>query len=503
MTEPANSLQAQETRASLLLDEAARDYELALGRAASDHLWREGNLLHFLLPWQRRAWRQLWEQDRRIGVWLCGRGSGKTHGLLVGFVSAGLAVSNIVMELWAITEEQVRDTIEPLFEDILRTCPSDVRPRYLKSQSQWVFPSTNATLKMVGADKGADARRGPRKHLVGLDECGHYRRLPYVVNQITLSRLERGGRVILPSTPSETPGHPFVQRWVAQAEIDGTLVHATQYDNPHWDRATIEGNIQELGGINSTEAQREIFARIVIDESRAVLPEFKVERHVHEFERDEHLWRYYFRYVGMDIGYAPDLYVAVFGYYDWSKATLFIEDEVVLKKAGTQKIHDTLVAKELELWGPEHPPKGRWSDLDPRLIADLGEAGVGIAATAKDDKHAAVNKVRDLLRAGRIIVHPRCTTLIAHCKYAIWNERGDKFDRIEGQGHFDAVDALVYLVRNVDMHTNPIPLYLGFDRERHVMTPGQIVAFEDAAANHPIAKAFGTKVRRSHGFIGR
>lgn len=102
----------------------------------------------------------------------------------------------------------------------------------------------------------------------------------------------------------------------------------------------------------------------------------------------------------------------------------------------------------------------RVSDTDARLIGDLvTEHEIQVSPTSKDDKEAALFAVRDAFRAGKIIVHPRCKQLIDHLTSAIWNERRTDYERTEAHGHYDLLDALVYMWRMVQplRADNPVP----------------------------------------------
>ena len=68
-----------------------------------------------------------------------------------------------------------------------------------------------------------------------------------------------------------------------------------------------------------------------------------------------------------------------------------------------------------------------------------------------------VNHTRLFVNGARVIVHPRCKHLIGCLQNGIWSENRRQFARSSVYGHFDGLAALIYLVRNVDVHTNPIP----------------------------------------------
>ena len=83
------------------------------------------------------------------------------------------------------------------------------------------------------------------------------------------------------------------------------------------------------------------------------------------------------------------------------------------------------------------------------------------APTGKDQLEAMVNEVRLLVKQGRLKVDPRCDQLIGCLKYAVWTDNRKQFDRSTAYGHYDALAALIYLVRNIDQFTNPVPITHG------------------------------------------
>jgi hypothetical protein len=61
--------------------------------------------------------------------------------------------------------------------------------------------------------------------------------------------------------------------------------------------------------------------------------------------------------------------------------------------------------------------------------------------------------------------------LIRHIKNARWKEKGNKddFARSPDDGHYDAVDALLYFMRAVNYNKNPYPAGYGHNiRNMHI-----------------------------------
>lgn len=175
---------------------------------------------------------------------------------------------------------------------------------------------------------------------------------------------------------------------------------------------------------------------------------------------------YYDTYESMDIG-GKDFTVVLFAYYDFLKNTVVIEDEFILKeKQNSEKIKKSVIATQESLWN-EKPVYLRFADNNNIiLLNDLTLHGLTFIPTRKDNKEAAINDVRIKIMNHQILIHPRCKTLIYHLKYATWARKTDKaisasgyktFARSADGGHFDALDALIYLIRNVIYGKNPYP----------------------------------------------
>jgi hypothetical protein len=110
-------------------------------------------------------------------------------------------------------------------------------------------------------------------------------------------------------------------------------------------------------------------------------------------------------------------------------------------------------------------PVKRVSDINYIVTKEISRASAGqvvFEPAKKDDNEAAINKLRVLLNNEQIIIHPRCTTLIRHLKNVKWRSLTNKnvFARSPDDGHYDAVEALKYLIRHVNFNKNPYPQHL-------------------------------------------
>jgi hypothetical protein len=76
----------------------------------------------------------------------------------------------------------------------------------------------------------------------------------------------------------------------------------------------------------------------------------------------------------------------------------------------------------------------------------------------------------------------------------IWDKNRQKLAKSRVFGHFDALMALVYLVRNVDKDTNPIPKYFQKNWLTHAGVP--VNANEPQTPAAQLARIFNVKTDR-------
>jgi len=405
------------------------------------------------------------ESDGRTFVICCARRYGKSVLCVELAVEQALRHPGSIVLYAAPTAKQVRTIVEPHMRRILADCPADLQPRHNRVEGEWRFPN-GSVVRAAGCDGGnAERLRGTEAHLALVDEAGFVTDLGYVVQDVLMPQtLTTGGRILLVSTPSVTPAHDFAQ-YCEAAEREGRFVHRTIFDAPHINDALLDEYAAECGGRESSTWKREYEARFVTDTDWAVVPEFSVyeEQIVRELERPP----YFHAYVGMDVGY-KDLTVALLAYLHFDEFKLVIEDEVVLSGENSQVIAKAVQDKERELWSVRNKPVdhhgeiweaySRVVDAPNIVVADLNNFhGRDWIAAQKDDAAAALNNLRLAIASNKVVIHPRCKTLISHLRHAIWNKSRTSYERSGDFGHFDGVDALKYLLRAVDFQYNPYP----------------------------------------------
>lgn len=243
---------------------------------------------------------------------------------------------------------------------------------------------------------------------------------------------------------------------------------------------------------------------IVKDEQLSVLPEVDdelLEQITKVYENPP----FANRYVAMDIGFR-DLTVVLYGFYDFRNDLIIIEDEIAVRG---KDIHlpvftQDLLNKEEELWtnpltNELFQPDLRVSDINPFVIQEISRASGGklaFSSASKDNKLANINKLRVMLANKKILINPKCKTLLRHLKNARWKDKGSKddFARSPDDGHYDAVDALLYFTRAINYNKNPYPAGYGHNvRNMHIENRQKFMGQQHQLVYDAI---FGVKKRR-------
>ncbi len=435
--------------------------------------WYRGNLTFKLHAGQKLIKAALDRAPGQLFVGNCSRQWGKSFLMVSECISMALVKSNARIKYGTAFLTDLQEFILPCFEAVLEDCPASIRPKYRVNGSKWIFPGTNAEIKLVGLDKNPNGLRGNVIDKIVLDECGFISNLSHLYKSVIIPATTHRPtcKVILISTPPTTPAHDFGE-FIQRASVENCYAEFNIYTNPMVDSATIARLMKESGGENSTTWRREHLCQLVTDADSQLVPEWD-EKYIKPVVHDEY-FKFYHLYEGMDLG-VKDFTLDLFGYYDFKRAVLVIEDEIKLNgpTLTTLVLRDAIEAKEKSLW-PDRKVYRRISDNNnPQLIQDLALLHkMHFVTTDKDTLEAMLNELRLMVAKGQVEVDPKCTQLIGCLKYGVWDSKKKKFARSQAFGHFDALAALIYLVRNLDKHANPIPHTYGFDtRNSRIKTP--------------------------------
>jgi len=446
---------------------------------------------------QWRLYAQMKGQRRKRKVLNCSRRIGKTRMLVLDADEFAWNTPKARVIFAAPTLKDLEDVVLDAFEEHFSDCPPDLQPKWNVSKSRFEYPN-GARIRLVGCDdrRKANRARGRATHRAYIEEAGSNPVLRYLLHSVLAQALlSTGGEMWVASSPPDSEGHEFAEM-VRAAEANGTLAHCDIWACPRYTRAEVESFIQEeadaLGMtlaeyMETAEYKREFLGQLITDPRLAVLPECTPERMdgsdgkgpavVREMP-DVPMFRD--RYEAMDLGFHPHKVGLLFGYWDFERQVLVIEDELLEGRLndtrlahllGGQKDKDgTLVpldppdhrvgefGMEAKLWGT-HKPYIRCADNTyPMTLAELSvHHGLDFYPWPKDEREAAIVNVRRWMRQGKVAIHPRCKGLISQCKAGVWNRHRTDFAEQPGGGHYDLLAALVGLVRNVIPNQNREP----------------------------------------------
>lgn len=472
----------------------------AAKQKAINDAWSIGYLEYKLRDYQRSVYRQTWDwildPTCLTGCLNINRRFGKSTELNLIATEVAIKVPGAQIRAAAPTGLELRNITIPIMRKILSDCPPHLKPKWRSKEKMFLFPN-GSEYHIAGANDGhADDLRGTACNLALVDEAGFIDELDYLVDDVlTPQTLDTGGTLLVSSTPPRSPAHDYVGL-AEECKREGHYLHRDIY-SMGLDQAVIDSYAKAAGGYESSTWKREYLALFVVDSELAIIPEWNAQWAF--LPERAGLYPYYHKYSALDLG-VRDLTAGLHGYYDYLRADLVIEDEFRL--SGAQMVTPTIAAKvrahEEKLWGPNPRVYRRVADNNNlQLVNDLNIVhSLGFFPTNKDELPAMVNKVKVFVGAGRVKVAPHCKNLLGCLETGVWKNEayiGREFGRSRAYGHFDHLAALTYLIRNLDVSTNPVPAGLGLDPQTQFILPGALDRASDTAK--VIKEMFG--LRRS------
>lgn len=447
---------------------------------AAEKLWRMGLTSWKFHPAQLDIYEAINNSTGSTFVINCSRQIGKSFLLSAFSIEYALQHPGAKICYLAPTAKAVKKIIIPRIKEILSDCPRDLLPDYKVNDQVYKFHN-GSEIHIAGTDaERAENLRGQVFHLVICDEAGFMDKLDYVISSILRPlTITVNGKIILSSTPPISPAHPF-KKIAENAILSKNYIKKTIHDNPLITDRVKEQYMKEAGGEDSVAWRREFLAEFIIDETQAVIPEAsekkmkELVKKVVPFETSDSSYimkpLFYDAYTVADLGYTDNTGI-LFGYWDFYRAALVVEDEAMFNKPNTQMIANIVAQKEFALWGDKRPYM-RFCDGNPITISDLNNMHkLQFSQTRNDELEASVNAVRLFIADNKIIIDPRCINLISQLQSAIWDSSRKKFARSNDQGHYDLIAALIYMVRNIKRSKNPYPANLGLDISNMYLPP--------------------------------
>jgi hypothetical protein len=245
--------------------------------AAKAALWRKGILSWKLKAHQRPIYEFFTETDGRphhmVRVGNISRQTGKTFTALVVAIEKAIRKKRQKILYAAPTFKMLERYVWPSVSTILDDCPPELRPEVVPSKACIRFKNGSVIyLVHTNQDRG-ESVRGNSFDFVVVDEAGYVDGLDGFLRSIVIPTFTRtGGRAIVFSTPPETPGHAFAAL-VAEAKAQNRYLERDidQTDVTPQMRAELA---EASGGEDSSTFLREYKCRIIVDQEKAVVPEW-------------------------------------------------------------------------------------------------------------------------------------------------------------------------------------------------------------------------------------
>jgi hypothetical protein len=449
-------------------------------KEAIRELWRRGTLDYILHDKQKEIKNDLLTRREKISTILCARRFGKTFVLLNMAIELCIKKPNAIVKYISPQLKQSKQNLKENMPFLLKGCPKALIPEWKENDKKYIFPN-GSEIQVAGTDNGShESLRGGRADMCIVDEAGFCDHLDYVVKSILRpTTLTTGGKIYLVSTPSKIYTHEFIQLYVLPAKLSGTMKTYTIYDNPMLTQQDIDELVADyIDGVKNPAFRREYLCEMVNDSTSIVVDEFTEERKA-KIVKVLKQPAYLDAYTSGDVGF-KDLTVYLFAYWDFINARVVIEDELVLSGVNTNEVAKGIKEYEAATFkdGANQPLPiyMRVMDNNLTMVNDLQTIhGLPFIPTQKHNKEAYINQVKIMIANEQIMINPKCKHLIYHLESATWNRARTEFERIpdsvDGQlrgGHADALDALIYLVRNLVRSKNPYPEGWGIDSGQDV-----------------------------------
>jgi hypothetical protein len=423
----------------------------------------------------------------------CSRRFGKTYFDAMEVHMEAMKGPKRTIRYVAPTKLHGRQFVIPAFDWVFERVPEKHRPKFVLVDTTWIWP--NGSVCHLGSAEtmgDVEAQVGTPCHLAILDEAGKMRSdlLKHLILSVLLPQLlTTGGNIMVTSTPALVQAH-YLSSLVAAADVGGALIRFTIDDCDHipqeartrlimdaleiteptardtfkaaFEALTTTADrvrfIREKGGPNRTIVLRELYCIQTTETSRMLVPEWIDVADV--CTKPAKLPDYVHWYVIGDFGF-EDMTVIGFLYFDFARSRLVMADELAFQGASGLQVGYAIKAKEEQL-GIVKPK--RFADATPQLLSDIADdklgPGITFGPVMKDDSDAALNALRMRIAKCHVEIDPKCKVTISHLMNGIWNARRTDFERMDGFGHFDAIDMLKYAVRQVDWNRNPNPIIL-------------------------------------------
>jgi len=482
--------------------------------------WRQGDLSYKLRNIQKKL-KQEWVASKSISrKWYleCSRRLGKSTLMLTLLVEACLKKPGTRCLFVAPVEVGLEKYIAPVLAQVLQDCPQELSPK-LDSSNVLTFKNGSVIHFTGSNNKSYNSKRGNSYDLAACDEGRDIDDLEALIESVILPALfTTNGYLLLASTPADTEDSPL-HSYYEQAVAGKWYSHYTIHDAAKWDPASYPADRIAEWRKETREDHvwdREYLAKWSRNVNTVVVPEWD-KKWIRQVAHDEY-FPFFHKYVSMDFG-VNDKTAVLFAYYNFNLGKLIVEEEFTLQgeevRTDTiasmikhqetvlsyQIFHDIKDIKYKAMEKQERVYRRIADNNNKQSIQDLnGIYDLNFVPTTKDELTAMINEVRIWVNSGRIWISPKCTELIGCLENAQWDRHHKELGRSKVFGHFDMLMALVYMIRNIDEVSNPVPALFAKSIYTHSIPYKDLTDAKDHSLGDMFRKANApTKLPKEYG----
>ena len=429
-----------------------------------DSLWYAGDLRFLLHDAQKVIYYDFYRLNNRETILLCARRFGKSFLGLILCLEYAIKNPRTIVRFIPPEIKQAYGICLPNMGKLEQLWPTGLI-QYVSSEKAWKI-GRGSWLYLGGFDSQKDASRGSEASFIVCDEAGftNPEQYNYILKSVLKPQmLTTRGKMIILSTPSRIPSHPFMTETVSDAKLEGRLHKYTIYDNPMLDEDQIAEAKRDCGGEDTEDFKREYLCEVIRSASMSVLPRYSAERCIENFQLDPH----WYRAIIGDFGGVTDLTVIHAIAYRYRSNcdgdVMFIDERVYDANTTTKEIVEGIPElHKLYIKTSKAPEQDDTAYLDcpGQLQVDLNnQHNLNVRIPIKDEFHSGVNLINLYINQNRIKLHPRCKFTAMSFEAARFNDRRTDYIRNPVLGHCDAIASAIYCIRMIckDKDGSPIP----------------------------------------------
>jgi hypothetical protein len=429
-----------------------------------DSLWYAGDLRFLLHDAQKVIYDDFYRLNNRETILLCARRFGKSFLGLILCLEYAIKNPRTIVRFIPPEIKQAYGICLPNMGKLEQLWPTGLI-QYVASEKAWKI-GRGSWLYLGGFDSQKDASRGSEASFIVCDEAGftNPEQYNYILKSVLKPQmLTTRGKMIILSTPSRIPSHPFMTETVSDAKLEGRLHKYTIYDNPMLDDEQIAEAKRDCGGEDTEDYKREYLCEVIRSASMSVLPRYSAEKCIENFELDH----YWYRAIIGDFGGVTDLTVIHAIAYRYRSNcdgdVMFIDERVYDANTTTKEIVEGITElHKLYIKTSKAPEQDDTAYLDcpGQLQVDLNnQHNLNVRIPIKDEFHSGVNLINLYINQNRIKLHPRCKFTAMTFEAARFNDRRTDYIRNPVLGHCDAIASAIYGIRMIckDRDGSPIP----------------------------------------------